>query len=137
MEPLAERYILLDSLLFKTVTTPEKKTALLAIPEICTDKTITLYQSSLFAGYQGVIKIYLTISHRFFTPGLIHNICLYSKECHICQLSHNEKPPAKQLQMRMNLNYSPLSRLSMDLKVMSRSNKGHRYILCILNEVTN
>ena len=35
VETLAERYILLDSLLFKLVTTPEKETALLAIPEIC------------------------------------------------------------------------------------------------------
>ena len=25
----------------------------------------------------------------------------------------------------------------MDLKVMPRSHKGHKYILCIMNEVTN
>ena len=37
--------------------------------------------------------------------------------------------------MRINLNYRPLSRLSMDLKVMPRSNKGHKCILCII--VTN
>ena len=30
-----------------------------------------------------------------------------------------------------------MSRLSMDLKVMPRSCKGHRYILCIIDEVTN
>ena len=35
---LAEKNMLLDSLLFKLVTTPEKETKLLAIPEICTDK---------------------------------------------------------------------------------------------------
>ena len=29
------------------------------------------------------------------------------------------------------------SRLSMDLKVMPKSHKGHKYILCIINEVTN
>ena len=53
---LAERYILLDSLLFKIITTTEKETALLAIPEICADKIITLYHASLFTGHQGVIK---------------------------------------------------------------------------------
>ena len=37
---LAERLILLDSLLFKIVATPEKETVLLAVPEICTDKII-------------------------------------------------------------------------------------------------
>ena len=54
VETLAERYILLDSLLFKI--TPEKETAVLAVPEMCVDKIITLYHSSLFAGHQGVIK---------------------------------------------------------------------------------
>ena len=52
VETLAEKYISLDSLLFKIVCIPEKEAALLAIPEICTDKIITLYQSCLFAGHQ-------------------------------------------------------------------------------------
>ena len=30
-----------------------------------------------------------------------------------------------------------MSRLSMDLKVMPRSHKGHQYILCVIDEVTN
>ena len=61
VEMLAEKYILLDSLLFKLVTTPKKETSLLTIPETCANKIITLYHSSLFAGHQGVIKhIYLS-----------------------------------------------------------------------------
>ena len=40
IEMLAVRYILVDSLLFKI--TPEKGSALLAVPETCTDKIITL-----------------------------------------------------------------------------------------------
>ena len=48
VEILAEKYILLDSLLFK-LTIPGKETALLAIPETCADKIITLYHSNLFA----------------------------------------------------------------------------------------
>ena len=52
---LAEKYILLDSLLFRLVTTPKKEAALLAIPETCAKKII-LYHSSLFMGHQGVIK---------------------------------------------------------------------------------
>ena len=35
------------------------------------------------------------------------------------------------------MNYRPLSRLSMDLKVIPKSCKGHKFILCILDEVTN
>ena len=137
VEALAEKYILLDSLLFKMVTTPEKETALLAIPKICADKIITLYHSSLFAGHQGVIKTYLTMGDKFFIPGLIHYLQSYIRGCHICQLSKNDKPPTRQLQPRINLNYRPIFRLSMDLYVMLRSYKGHRYILCIIDEVTN
>ena len=66
VENLAERFILLDSLLFKIITTLERETALLAMPEICVDKIITLYHTSLFVGHQGVIRTYLTISNKFF-----------------------------------------------------------------------
>ena len=61
----------------------------------------------------------------------------YIKDCHICQLMHNEKPPTRQLQTRINFNYRPLSRLSVDLKVMPCSSKGHKFILCIIDEVMN
>ena len=134
---VAEKYILLDSLLFKLVTTPEKEMALLATPEICTDRIILPYHCSLFAGHEGLIKTYLTIGDKFFIPGLIHYLRLHIKGCHICQLSRNDKPPIRQMQTRINLNYRPLSRLIMDLNVMPRSNKGHKYFLCIIDEVTN
>ena len=54
LEELSEKYILLDSLLFRIY--PDKETAVLAIPESCTDKIIALYHKSLFAGHQGVIN---------------------------------------------------------------------------------
>ena len=134
-ETLSEKYILIDSLLFKI--SPEKETAVLAVPEMCLDKIIALYHQSLFVGYQGVIKTYLTISDKFFIPNLIHYLRSYIKGCLICQLSHNEKLPSRHLQTRINPKYVPMSRLSMDFKVMPRSHKGHRYILSIIDEVTN
>ena len=53
IEMLAERYILLDSLLFKLNL--EKEKAVLAIPEVFVDQIITLYHSSLFAGCQNIL----------------------------------------------------------------------------------
>ena len=137
VELLAEKYIMLDSLLFKLTSILGKETTLLAIPEICADKIITLYHSNLFAGHQGVIKTYLTISDRFYIPNLMHYLRSYIKGCHICQLNRKDKLPERQLQLRINLNYRPLSRLSMDLKVMPSSYRGDRYILCVIDEVTN
>ena len=84
---LVEKYILLDSLLFKLVMTSEKESVLLAMPEICADKIIILFHSSLFADHQGVIKTCLTIGDKFFIPGLIHDLCSYIKGCHTCQLT--------------------------------------------------
>ena len=121
LEALSEKYVLLDSLLFRIY--PEKETTVLVIPETCVDKMITLYHKSLFAGHQG--------GH------LIHYLSSYIKGCHICQLSRNEDLPTRHLQTRINPNFVPMSRLSMDLKVMLRPHKGHRYILCIIDEVTN
>ena len=135
VEMLAERYILLDSLLFKI--TPEKETAVLVVPETCADKIITLYHSSLLAGHQCVIKTYITISEKYFIPNLIPYLRSYRKVCHISQLACNERPPARKLKTRINPNYIPLSRLSMDLKVMPRSHNRHKFILCIIDKVTN
>ena len=56
VEALAEKYILLDSLSFKISKTPDKETEVLAIPQTCVNSIIALYYSSLFAGYQSVIK---------------------------------------------------------------------------------
>ena len=135
LEALSERYILLDSLLFRIY--PDKETAVLAIPEACADKIITLYHKSLFAGHQGVIKTYLTVNDKFFIPNLIHYLRSYIKGCHICQLSRNEKLPTRYFQTRINPNYIPMSRLSMDLKVMPKSQKGHKYVLCVIDEGMN
>ena len=85
VEAFAEKYILLDSLLFKINL--EKETAVLAVSEACINKIIMLYHANLFAGHQGVIKTYLTISDTFFIHYLTHYLRLYIKGCHLCQLA--------------------------------------------------
>ena len=109
VETLAENFVLLDSLIFKLVTMPDKEATLLAIPEICVDKIIALYHASLFAGHQGGVKMYLTMKDKFFIPNLMHYLRSFIKGCHICQLSRPDKPPMRQLQPQIYLNYRPLS----------------------------
>ena len=72
VEILTDTFILLDSLLFKIVTTPEKETVLLAVSEICAGRIIMFYHTSLFAGHQGDVKTYLTMKDKFFISGLLH-----------------------------------------------------------------
>ena len=45
IETLSERYVMLDSLLFKISL--DKETAVLAVPETCADRIITLYHKSI------------------------------------------------------------------------------------------
>ena len=82
-------------------------------------------------------KMYLTMKDKFFIPNLMHYLRSFIKGCHICQLARSDKPPMRQLQPQIYLNYRPLSKLSMDLKVMPRLQKGHKFILCIIDEMTN
>ena len=93
VENLAEQFILLDSLLFKLITTPDKEAPLLAVPEVCVGKIITLYHTTLFTGHQGVVKTYFTISDNFFIPGLAHYLRSYIKGCHTCQIVRTDKLP--------------------------------------------
>ena len=79
----------------------------------------------------------MTIGDKMFIPGLIHYLRSYIKGCQIYQLSRNDKPSTRQLQIKININYRSLSRLSINLKIMPRSHKGHKYILCIIDEETN
>ena len=98
VEMLAKSFVLLDSLIFKLVTTPDKEAAVLAIPEIFMDKIIALYHTSLFAGHQGVVKTYLMMKDKFFIPNLMHYLRSFIKGCHVCQLSRSDKLPTRQLQ---------------------------------------
>ena len=90
VEMLAEKYIMFDSLLFKLTTIPGKEAAVLAIPEVCADKIITLYHLSLFAGHQDVIKMYLTISDRFYVPNLMHYLRSYIKRLSYLSVKQKE-----------------------------------------------
>ena len=65
VKTVAESFVLLDSLIFKLVTTPDREAAVLVIPEICIDKIIALYHTSLFTGHQVVVKTYLTMKDNF------------------------------------------------------------------------
>ena len=76
VKTLVENFVLLDSLIFKLVTMPNKETAVLAIPEICIEKIIALYHTHLSAGH-------LTMKDKFFIPNLMHYLRSFINGCHI------------------------------------------------------
>ena len=77
------------------------------------------------------------MADKFFISDLMHYLHSYIRGCHICQLSKKDKIPTRHFQKRIILNYRPLSRLNIDLKGMPRLHGGHKFILCVIDGVTN
>ena len=108
---------------------PDRKTILLAVPEVCADKIIILYHTSLFAGHQAVMKTYFTIDDKFFIPGLMHYFRSFIKGCHTCQLVRMDKLPMKQLQIRIYCIIDPCQDFEHGSQ-MPRSQRSQIYFLC-------
>ena len=72
-ETLAERYLLLDSLLFRLNTTPGKELAVYCIVRI-----IALYHSGILQDIKVSLN-QLTINEKFFIPHLVHYLKSYIK----------------------------------------------------------
>ena len=112
----------------------ESSQSLLSVENINPDINLDFEENSPFQ--EGIISENFQRPNKSFQTSYII-LGPIKKGCYICLLVHNEKLPVRQFQTRINPNYIPLSRLSMDLKVMPRSYKGHKFILCIIDEVTN
>ena len=61
---------------------------------------------------------------------------LYKRLSYISTFSVMKNHQQGSYKPELILNYRPISRLSMDLKVIPRGHKGHIFIICIIDEVT-
>ena len=108
---------------------PDKEAAVLAVSEICIDIIIALYHTSLFAGHQGVVKIYLTMKDKFFIPNLMHYLRSFIKRMSYTLTIQIWQTANKTVGASNLFKLQTLSKLSMDLKVMPRSQKGTQVYL--------
>ena len=111
-------------------------TPLLCIPSSNIELLIHQYHTSLIQGYNG-IKIYRTISDRFYCPNLAFDFRAYITGCHLCQLLKYAKRFNRPFQKRINLNTSSLTKISMDFKHMPKSTLNYQFILVLLCKVLN
>ena len=116
---------------------PDKEEAPLAIPKKLQTRSLSFIIPVYSQDIQGVIKTYLMISDKFFIPHLMHYWRSFLSAYHICQLFRNDKPPSLQLETRINLNYSQCPDWVWIWKWCPDSQKGHRYILYMIDEMTN
>ena len=97
-----------------------------------------MYHGTLIGGHQGMNKTLRTLSSRYYCPRLADYVRAYIVGCHTCQLFKNSKRFHRPLQKRTyDISQPALANVSMDVKYMPNSNKGFKYLLVILCEITN
>ena len=139
VEANSQDYYILGTLLFKYV---HQKTgdveAVLCIPPSKIDFILDMYHGTLIGGHQGMNKTLRTLSARYYCPRLADYVRAYIVGCHTCQLFKNSKRFHRPLQKRTyDISQPALANVSMDIKYMPKSNKGYKFILVILCEITN
>ena len=97
-----------------------------------------MYHGTLIGGHQGMNKTLRTLSSRYYCPRLADYIRAYIVGCHTCQLFKNSKRFHRPLQKRTyDISQPALANVSMDIKYMPKSNRGYKYMIVILCEITN
>ena len=132
-------YYVLGTLLFKYVHQKSGDVeAVLCIPPSKIDFILDMYHGTLIGGHQGMNKTLRTLSSRYYCPRLADYIRAYIVGCHTCQLFKNSKRFHRPLQKRTyDISQPALANVSIDVKYMPKSNKGFKYLLVILCEITN
>ena len=139
IEANALDYYVLGTLLFKYVHQKSGDVeAVLCIPPSKIDFILDMYHGTLIGGHQGMNKTLRTLSSRYYCPRLADYIRAYIVGCYTCQLFKNSKRFHRPLQKRTyDISQPALANVSMDIKYMPKSNRGYKYMIVILCEITN
>jgi hypothetical protein len=136
----ANDYILAQSVLFKIKYASKDKTdpeLLLCIPEKYVPALFYHYHDMMLAAHQGVIRMYLTLRAKFFTPHLFDNIRKYIQCCYQCQSRKDKANDPLAFHVRIPYDFRPMKRISCDIKYMPISAEGDKYILFACCEFSN
>ena len=135
----AQDYFVIGSVLFKFVTLKDgEHDSVMCIPPSKMDYILDYYHSQVIGGHQGMTKTLKTLSTRYYCPRMADYIRAYIVGCHICQLFKNSKRFHRPFMKRTyDISQPGLANVSMDIKYMPKSNKGFKFLLVILCEITN
>ena len=134
----AQDYYVIGSILFKYLPLKSGELdSVMCIPPSEMDCILDYYHS-VIGGQLGMTKTLKTLSTRYFCPRMADYIRAYIVGCHLCQLFKNSKIFHRPFMKRQyDISQAGLVNVSMDIKYMPRSNKGYKFLLVILCEITN
>ena len=110
---------------------------LLVMPETYVPTILYQYHDSLFAGHQGITRMYLTLKEKFYAKKLFNSIRKYVHSCHTCHTRVTKEQGYKAYHTRIPCDFRPMSKISADIKWMPVSNQGFNYILFATCEISN
>ena len=91
----------------------------------------------ILAGHLGLEKTKERIMTCFYWPGMFHEIQEYCASCDICQRTAKQRSGEKVPMISPPIISEPFKKIAMDIVgPLSRTKKGNKYILTIVNEAT-
>ena len=87
--------------------------------------------------HPGIVKLYEKLKRKYYFPGLLTLVHQYVKSCIECESTKPKLNEPRVNYPRIPLDYRPMARFSMDVKHMTKSKLGYKYILLCTCESTN
>lgn len=134
----AENFILVEGILFRVVLDERRSDVRLnlAVPEKYVPHILEKYHDSILGSHGGIVRTCLTLRRLFYIPSVYAKVAAYIQTCQGCQERKGKTGEKEPMRARLPVDFSPMAFVSMDIKVMPRSNKNHQYILFLVCEVT-
>ena len=135
-----EDFVVMSGVLFKIRYDSLKRgepSLVLCVPEKYLPTILHQYHDSILAGHPGIVKLYEKLKRKYYFPGLLTLVHQYVKSCIECESTKPKLNEPKVNYPRIPLDYRPMARFSMDVKHMTKSKLGYKYILLCTCESTN
>ena len=139
----AANYAVVEGLLFRIPQVGKKNTQdftnpLLVVPEVFEPLIFSAHHGNTMCGHQGIQKTTNMIKQHFWIVNLFAKITAYVKGCDVCQRSMKALKPGNAISHgRIPMSYTPMARLSADVKFMPKARTGHSMCLVVSCEMTN
>ena len=108
------------------------------VPKTLRKKVMEVAHDSIFGGHLGIKKTKDRIQTNFYWPGMQGDISSFCRSCDVCQKTTAKGSVPRVPPCDMPLTDIPFRRVAVDLvgPISSPSEKGHRYILIIVDYAT-
>ena len=132
-----EDFVVMSGVLFRIRYEKGEPSLVLCVPEKYLPTILHQYHDSILAGHPGIVKLYEKLKRKYYFPGLLTLVHQYVKSCIECESTKPKLNEPKVYYPRIPLDYRPMARFSMDVKHMTKSKLGYKYILLCTCESTN